>query len=456
MRYHFSGVGGAGMSPLARLLASRGYAVQGSDRAFDAGHKQAERDELVAAGVEVLPHDGQAITAAVDCCVHSAAVEADTPELRRARDLAVPCLARSQLLHQVVAEGRPGVAVAGTSGKSSVVGMLAWICRCLEHPATILGGAPLALGDTHHMGCFVAGGSQDPVIAEACESDGSLVGYRPAIGLIHNISRDHDELDGLRAQFAAFAVGCARLLVNAACPVARAVGADHPAVSCYGGPEGLEIRTLGPQRAQGRLVLADGRPVDLDLPQPGRHQVDNAAAALAVAAALGLDPVAAAAALSSYPGIARRFQCLGHSPDGIRVIDDYAHNADKIQAAVAAARLAGGRLLTVFQPHGYGPARFLRAELKALWPRILGPEDRLCYAPIYDAGGTVRRDISAADLAADLPGLATCVADHQTLLDWVASTVRPGDTVLIMGARDPALGHLARRVWVAVGNEGED
>ena len=453
MRYHFSGVGGAGMSPLARLLAARGHVVQGSDRAFDAGHKHAERAELIAAGVEILPHDGQAVSPAVECCVHSAAVEANTPELCRARELAIPCLARPQLLHTVVADGRPGVAVAGTSGKSSVVGMLAWICHCLARPVTILGGAPLAVGDIHHMGCFVVGGQEDPVIVEACESDGSLAGYRPAIGLIHNISRDHDELDGLRAQFGAFAAACSHLLVNAACPVAGAVASGHPALTTYGGPAGLQPGVLGPQRARGQIVLGDGRRLDLDLPQPGRYQLDNTAAALAVAGALGLDLAAAAAALSDYPGIARRFQCVGVVGGGIRVIDDYAHNADKIRAAVAAARLAGGRLLAVFQPHGFGPARFLRPELRELWPRILGPADRLCYAPIYDAGGTVQRDISAAELAEDLTGLVACAcaADHQGVVDWVTATARADDTVLIMGARDPALGGLARRVCAALG-----
>ncbi|MFW5751078.1 MAG: Mur ligase domain-containing protein, partial [Planctomycetota bacterium] len=374
MRYHFSGAGGAGMNPLARLMAERGHTVQGSDRSFDQGERQAERALLTADGVTIVPHDGSGLDAEIDRFVHSTAVEADTPEMRRALELELVRLTRPALLQEVVANGAPGVAVAGTSGKSTVVGMVAWILRCAGIEATILGGAALAEAGASHMGCFAAGAPGAPVIAEACESDGTLIGYRPGIGLIHNISRDHDELAGLQAQFTTFANATTSLLINAARAPVHALVADHPQVLSYGidaGDAPVEVIRPGPHRAQGELTLPAGEDLFIDLPQPGVHNLENAAAAALIAHQLGATPACIASALASFPGVARRYQSLGTTASGVTVIDDYAHNADKLRAAITTAQEGCTRLLAVFQPHGFGPARFLRPELAELLPRIL-------------------------------------------------------------------------------------
>jgi UDP-N-acetylmuramate--alanine ligase len=451
-RYHFSGVAGQGVNPLARLLRARGHAVQGSDRAFDQGKAQDARARLEAQGIAVTPHDGRAITRDLHRVVHSTAVEAASPELVAARALGVPCVTRPALLAEIVNTGAPGVAIAGTSGKSTITGMVAWIVREAGVPTTVLGGA--ALVGEGVAGCVVAGPEGGPVVAEACESDGTLPGYRPSLGLVHNISRDHAELDALRAQFAAFAAACGRLLVNAACPEAAALGRAHGAFT-YGAAGDaaarLEITAAGPDRARG-VLHAPAAALALDVPQPGAHNLDNAAAAALVALALGIDPRTVERALARFPGVARRFELVGVSPSGIRVVDDYAHNAEKIRAALTTAQAGAPRVLAVFQPHGYGPARFLRAELAALLPRLLRPADRLCYAEIFYAGGTVTRDLSSRDLAADLPAPLRCAyaPDHGAVRDWVAAEARPGDTVLLMGARDPDLPALARTLLAAL------
>src|SRR5438874_9705201 len=231
MRYHFSGVAGAGMNPLASLVRARGHDVQGSDRSFDQGKNQDIAARLRLLGIQLAPHDGTAVTRAIDRFVYSAAVEADTPEMRAAGALGLDRVSRSQLLAEVVNAGGPGVAVAGTSGKSTIVGMVAWLLRESGVPATVLGGA--ALADAGSGGCFAAGPTNAPVVAEACESDGTLVGYRPLVGLVHNISRDHAELIPLRAQFGVFARNCARILVNVRCPEAAALGLEVEAFT-YG------------------------------------------------------------------------------------------------------------------------------------------------------------------------------------------------------------------------------
>jgi len=226
LRYHFSGIAGAGMNPLARLMRARGHTVQGSDRALDQGKSGDLAELLRGLGITLLPQDGAAVTPQLDRFIYSTAVEADTPEMRAARALGIERVARPALLAEVVNAGRPGVAIAGTSGKSTITGMVTWLTREARLPATALGGA--ALVGEGVSGCFLAGPDAAPVAAEACESDGTLTGYAPALGVIHNISRDHGEVDALRPQFEAFARSARRLLVNAACPEAFAVGrAQH-------------------------------------------------------------------------------------------------------------------------------------------------------------------------------------------------------------------------------------
>ncbi|HEV8584462.1 MAG TPA: Mur ligase domain-containing protein [Methylomirabilota bacterium] len=447
-RYHFSGVGGAGMGPLARLMRARGHSVQGSDRAFDAGRNREAADALRAAGVELVAHDGRGVTRALDRFVYSTAVEADTPEMRAAREAGVAMMARPALLAELVDTGRPGVAISGTSGKSTITGMLAWLARESDARAAVIGGA--ALVGEGGGGCLVPGPTDAAVVAEADESDGTLVGYHPAIGLIHNVSRDHTELELLRKQFATFAAQSGRLFVNARCPEASAL-AREGTVSYGVAPAAaapVRVGSLGPERATGALRWR-GADVTLEVPQPGLHNLENAAAAALVALELGIPAAEIARLLPRFPGVARRFQMLGVTRAGIRVIDDFAHNGEKIRAALTTAQAGAARVVAVFQPHGYGPARFLRGELRELLPGLLRPADRFCYAEIFYAGGTVTKDVSSRDLAADI-GCAYA-ADHAAVARWVASEARPGDTVLLMGARDPDLPRLARDVLAALG-----
>jgi UDP-N-acetylmuramate--alanine ligase len=300
----------------------------------------------------------------------------------------------------------------------------------------------------------MAGPVSGVAVVEACESDGTLVGYEPTMGVVHNISRDHAELEALRAQFGAFARNCTRLLVNARCPEAAALGRRLHGIS-YGvasdADAGLEVVSVGPDRARGVLKLAAGA-LMLDVPQPGLHNLENAAAAAMVAVELGIDPDEVTGLLALFPGVSRRFEVVGVTPSGIRVVDDYAHNGEKLRAALTTAQAGLGRVIAVFQPHGFGPARFLRPELKTLLPAILRIEDRFCYAEIFYAGGTVARDISSRALAEDLPAVlrAGYAADHDAARRWAVAEARPGDTVLIMGARDPELPGLARAAFGAL------
>ncbi|PYM90448.1 MAG: hypothetical protein DME04_22665 [Candidatus Rokuibacteriota bacterium] len=440
------------MGPLACLMRSRGHAVQGSDRAFDQGKKEEVAAPLRRLGIELGPHDGSAVTAAINRFVYSAAVEADTPEMRAARALGIDCVPRPQLLAEVVNCATPGIAIAGTSGKSTIVGLLGWLLREASVPATVLGGA--ALVGEGAGGFFVAGPAEGPAVAEACESDGTLVGYRPEIGLVHNISRDHDEVHGLRHQFSAFAKNCSRLVINEECPEALALGRRFKAATYGTSPRAdarLRIVSVGPHRASGVLRYL-GHDLTLDVPQPGLHNLENATAAALVAFELGVATSTVELLLARFPGVARRFEVVGTTASGIRVVDDYAHNGEKLRAAITTAQAGAARVVALFQPHGFGPARFLRSELKALIPTLLRSQDRFAYGEIFYAGGTVAKDISGRALADDLPAALRCgfAGDHAAARQWIVREARPGDTVLIMGARDPDLPRLARAVFHAL------
>jgi UDP-N-acetylmuramate--alanine ligase len=156
--------------------------------------------------------------------------------------------------------------------------------------------------------------------------------------------------------------------------------------------------------------------------------------------------------LARFPGVARRFEVVGTTASGIRVVDDYAHNGEKLRAALTTAQAGASRVVAVFQPHGFGPARFLRPELRELLPALLRSGDRFCYSEIFYAGGTVAKDISSRALSADLPAALGCgyAADHDAVRHWVLAEARPGDTVLVMGARDPDLPRLARAIYASL------
>jgi UDP-N-acetylmuramate--alanine ligase len=200
------------------------------------------------------------------------------------------------------------------------------------------------------------------------------------------------------------------------------------------------------------VLRLEDRLMVLDVPQPGLHNLENAAAAALVALELGVDASAVEVLLARFPGVARRFEVVGTTASGIRVVDDYAHNGEKIRAAVTTAQAGAPRVLAVFQPHGFGPARFLRPELMELIPKLLRPQDRFCYAEIFYAGGTVSKDVSSRTLTTDLPAEMRCghASDHDAVRHWVLSEAQAGDTVLIMGARDPDLPRLARKVFESV------
>ena len=449
-RLHFAGVAGSGMSALAQFVAMKGGRASGSDRSFDRGERPEARAQLEALGIAIHPQDGSGLSGDCAALVVSTAVEEAIPDVAAARRIGVPVLHRSELLAHVVARYRT-VAVTGTSGKSTTVAMTFEILRGAgRDPSVITGGELVALQREGRWGNTWAGAS-DLLVMEADESDGSVVRYHPAVGVILNLQRDHKEMDAVAEMFRTF-----RAQARESAVVGEAenmseftVGASVFGFGPVAGFRAEEVR-LGAEGCAFRV-----RGTDFWVPVPGRHNVENALAAIAACAALGLPLEAMVAPLASFQGVARRFQVLG-TRRGVTVVDDFGHNPAKVAASIRTAHLRAGRVLAIFQPHGFGPLKFLRQDFVETFATELQAEDRLWFLDVFYAGGTAARDIGSAEVIADIAARGTA-AEHAPSRAWLverlAAEAKEGDLVLVMGARDPSLTQLAKSILERVGND---
>jgi len=452
-RHHLVGIGGIGMSGLAQLLRHLGHEVGGSDRALAAPENAALFAALRAQGIRLFPQDGSfAAAGPPDVLAYSTAIEEDNPDFVAAPG--VPRQHRSAALAAALGEfrGAVTVAVTGSCGKTTVTAWLAAALARLGHNPTMLcGGHAAESRDADHPGNFRAGDGRI-LVFEADESDKSLLAYAPDHALVLNLGTDHYPEAELVAVFRQFLAQARRGAVVGADVAAALGGPDAlPLPSRIFGeadqggraappPDGLTVRYT-PGRGGGPTAhFADG---DLRLPVPGRHNALNAAAVRAMLEMLGHSPAEAMAGAAFFPGVHRRFEDHGRSAGGARVLDDYAHNVEKIAAAIAlAAEMVPGRVFAAFQPHGFGPLGFMREPLLATLSACLRPEDRFILLPVYYAGGSSSFVPTSAEVAEDYRrrGLVGChdVPDRAAAARLLAEA-GPDDAILVLGARDNSL-----------------
>ena len=456
-QYFFCGIGGSGMLPLAAILRAGGARVAGSDRSLDAGRMAPKFDYLKSLGIALSPQDGSGLGKDM-ALVTSAAVEDSIPDVVRARELDLPHLTRPQLLAKLLNAAQTSVAVGGTSGKSTVTGMIGWILHAVHRQPTVMNGAV--------MKNFVSPGSPfasalvgDPelFVSEVDESDGSIALYRPTVAVVGNISLDHKSMDELRSLFAAFLARADKAVVNLDDPETRAIaeairdpisfGFDTPGAVLRG--RNLELRADG----LSFTVEAAGERHNVDLDVPGRHNAMNALAALAAVHALGVPLSDAAMALGRFAGLKRRLETVG-TAGGVTVIDDFAHNPDKIAATLATLTAQPGRLLIMFQPHGYGPIAKMGEELATTFASGMRDGDRLYLPDAVYQGGTVDRSKGSDWLAKavrDAGGDAEHVADRAAIGAKLVAEALPGDRIAILGARDDTLSEFAAELVERLG-----
>ena len=442
---HFVGVLGTGMSALAQFCALLGGEVSGSDRMHESPDTAGMRGRLLKMGCAVLPQDGSGIRDETATVVLSTAIEEDNPDLAAARRVGAEVLHRSECLARLM-EGYRAIAVAGTSGKSTVTAMIfEFLVHCGLSPSLIAGAPLIRLEEQGLIGNAFAGGS-DLLVVEADESDGSLVRYHPAVSVILNVSKDHKPVPTLVDLFRTLASNSERTWTNADDPLLAPVPAD----ATFGCAAGAAGATCGADRVQlhGSGVALERNGLVYRLPLPGLHNAENLLAALAVCEEAGCDPEDLVGAVAGFRGVARRFD-IHRTAGGVTVVDDFAHNPAKIAAAVAAARGLADRIHVVYQPHGFAPTRFLKEEYIAAFREILRGGDTLQLLPIYYAGGTAVKDVSSADITGALAGGpfgATAPESRADALAALRAAARPGDLILLMGARDPSLPFFAREI----------
>jgi UDP-N-acetylmuramate--alanine ligase len=382
-------------------------------------------------------------------------VEETIPDVQAARRVGAPIVTRAQLLAELFNAAEARVGVAGTSGKSTTTAMIGWILTSVGADPSIMNGAEMknfASPDAPFASARVGAGPA--FVSEVDESDGSIALYRPTVAVVNNVSLDHKSMDELRALFGDFAARADLAVLNLDNEETARLARDLP---------GERVTTFSLRNDQADLLA--GPPLfapagisftvrgpagvaEVSLKMPGAHNIANALAAIGAVGALGVGLSEAAAALAGFAGVRRRFDVVGEVA-GVTVIDDFAHNPDKIAATLDTLHAFPGRLLLMFQPHGYGPLKVMGRELAESFADRMAPEDVLLMPePVY-YGGTTDRSVSSANIVAAIAKRgrnAIALPDRSACGERLLELARPGDRMAIMGARDDSLSTFAEEL----------
>ena len=447
------------MLPLANIVRDARATVAGSDRALDQGRLGAKFEWLQSLGINLFAQDGSGLISGDQILIASAAIEDSVPDVAKANALGCARMTRAELLADLFNNAPRSVAVGGTSGKSTVTGMIGWILTDAGLDPTIMNGAVMknfVADDAPFASARV--GQGDVFVSEVDESDGSIALFTPEVAVLNNVSLDHKSLEELRQLFGDFAKKAKTSVWNAddaetvalvePLALAGAISFGFSAQADFRATDIVDL-PLG-----SRFTLhAMGGTHDVALIVPGRHNIANALAAIAAATALGVTVAQAVRGIERFNGLARRFDIVGTAND-ITVIDDFGHNPDKIAATLATLKAFPGRIIAFFQPHGYGPIRVMGAELAGVFADMLGKDDHLILCdPVY-FGGTVDKSIgsqSITDAVTAAGQNAEYIPSREDCGNRMVDLAQPGDRIVIMGARDDTLSAFAADILARLG-----
>lgn len=438
----FCGISGNGVSALAQIMAKKGFEVRGSDRAFDNGGDADRRQALEEVGITIYPQDGSGISDDLDTLYVSTAIEDSIIDVKVAKEKNIPIKTRPDLLAELFHQYTHNIAVSGTSGKTTTTAMIGYILDQLGQKPCMINGGFLRNYQGQKGIPNIIYNEGDICVIEADESNGTIEKYHPYIGLINNIGIDHKSLDELIQLFKDFAGRCTHgVLVNIDCDNCKEI--KHPTKK-------ITTFSLKDSKADyfaynieaipgGTKYSIDGKSFKINL--IGRFNVANALAAIAICNMLGIDKFDAAKALEGFLGTQRRLEVIGSSK-GITFIDDFAHNPDKVFASTQALKDYAGRLIIMFQPHGFAPMKLTGKDIIKSFAANLSKEDILILPDIYFVGGTADKSISSKDLidqALELGINARYIPKRQDVKKFILENAKQGDRVIIMGARDNSL-----------------
>lgn len=448
MKYFFIGIAGSGMSALAQFLAQKGNVVCGSDRLFCNEPNHFIFQKLRKLDIELFEQGKSLLSKDFDFVIVSTAIEENVYEYKKAKELGLKIIHRSELLQHISRQYNT-IAVAGTSGKSTTTAMIYTILDyCGLEPSVINGSGLKSLQKEGLIGnCKV--GNSNWLVIEADESDGTLVKYEPHTGIILNIERDHKEFDELLQIFGTFASNSKNLIVNLA----------NNKSALFSKKNEFDFGTTNSNFSATNISTNfDGITFELknqkfEIPILGVHNIENATAAIAVAQSIGIELESISKALKNFQGIDRRMQIVGKIANTV-VIDDFAHNPAKIKSAIESCQMLSNKVIAFFQPHGFAPLFFFKDELVEVLSKTLRITDEIHFSEVFFAGGTVNKTISSADVVAILQKKgfsAFYYEDRNQFVEKIYLSEEP-TIVLVMGARDPSLGDFAEKLFINLKN----
>ncbi|MBI5409549.1 MAG: hypothetical protein HZA14_09320 [Nitrospirae bacterium] len=445
LRIFFSGIGGSGMSAIAAFMSDQRHIIVGSDRAMDKDLRHPLRKIFQAKGIKIVPQDGSGIDGAFDLAVFSAAVEADNPEAVKAGSLGIPIKTRPEYLAEITSAFET-IAVAGTSGKSTASGLLAFLMNRLGlEPNFIGGGRVKQFKSSSNPGSSLTGSSKYLVI-EACESDGTIVNYKPRHSIILNLALDHHPVKETAQMFLTLIKNTSgKVIVNADDLNLRGIAERNALAFSIRNPSKYKAEEVTYNPFNTEFSLHGTR---FSLSLPGEYNLCNALSCIAFLLEIGISPEEIKKILPEFQGIDRRFDV--HLNDGAYlVIDDYAHNPHKISALMTTMKQMREKICYIFQPHGFSPTRLMKKEYIETFIQSLRDSDLLMLLPIFYAGGAVSRDISSRDLAEGINAGGKSVEVMEDRKD-ILKGLHKYKTYVVFGARDESLSDFAKEIAEAL------
>ncbi len=440
-KIYLSGIGGSGMSAIAGFLHDRGHVIAGSDRTFDIQPDNITANILREKSISIFKQDGSKIDSSFDLIISSTAVESNNPDIIRAHELGLPIKTRPEFLNQLISEYKT-IAVAGTSGKSTIAGMLAFIMNQLGLEPNYIGGGKVKNFFKNNCTGNYLYGKSDLMVFEACESDGSIVNYHPEYTVISNLSLDHNPVEDTAGMFKMLGENTNRTVF---------INADDSNLEKikFKNSISFSIENFSDFRAKDITYNPFDTIFTIDnvifrVSLPGKYNVYNALSCISLLSNLNISLKDIAEVIPDFKGITRRFDV--HLYNGkYLVIDDYAHNPHKIESLMQTVKKFRERICYIFQPHGFGPTKLMKDGYIKTFVNNLRDPDYLVLLPIFYAGGTAGKDISSEDLAIEINNAGKSAQVFHERAE-IFNMLDKYDTYVIFGARDDTLSDYARQI----------
>ncbi|MHA1541082.1 MAG: Mur ligase family protein [Alphaproteobacteria bacterium] len=445
MNYFFTGIAGHGMNGLAFYLKAKGHEISGSDRSFDLGQNAEILSQLKTAGIKIFPQDGSGVEKD-NVLVYTRSVEHDTADRMQAKKLGIKEILRTHLLGEILSKTE-NICIAGTSGKTTTTSLVGYVLTNLKADPTIFCGSEMRNFNSH-----IRIGKSNLVVIETDESgksDDIIFTVPPKIALAHNISLDHHPIAEIIPHFQEFINKSSVSLLNMDCPyISKLNRKKCKKIITYGVENSADIQAKNIKYNFDSVEFCVDK-IKFQIPIPGKHNVSNALGMIAICKALGFELSKISKAIKGYKNPAIRFDILGQK-NGIWVVNDFAHNGDKISALLNAVKPFAKRIIGVFQPHGVAPVRMMIDDYIKAFSENTREQDRNFIAEIYMRESVENADYSSKDIIEGCKKNGIKIdflQKPEESIDIFPKIAKEGDVILVFGARNPDLPLIAKKIF---------